>query len=66
MSIKIIILEDLVIEILHNPNLTNKPYLLRCTTWNDKIEVRLTESELSKISDTIHNIVGDGASYEND
>ncbi len=50
-KLRTIVLEYDLIEIHHNPNLKNKPYLVRVFSYNnnDPHEIRLDEVELKNL-----------------
>lgn len=52
-----IILDDYVIDILHNELLSSKPYLLRLTTWSDRHEIRVDENDLKDIISGIQKVL---------
>lgn len=56
-KLKTIILENDIIEILYNKNLTNKPYLLRLINYNNELyEMRADADDLKKLRDIISDI----------
>lgn len=56
-KLKTIILENDIIEILYNKNLTNKPYLLRLISYNNELyEMRADADDLKKLRDIINDI----------
>jgi hypothetical protein len=56
-KLKTIILENDIIEILYNKNLTNKPYLLRLVNYNNELyEMRADADDLKKLRDIISDI----------
>lgn len=47
MNTKYIILQDDIIEIMHNELLKNKPFLIRITNYtNENYEIRMNQNEL--------------------
>lgn len=50
-------LEYDLIEVHHNPNLNNKPYLVRVFSYNnsDPTEIRLDKKELDNLYQTLKN-----------
>jgi hypothetical protein len=54
-----IILDDCLIEVHFNSLLKNKPYLVRYISWDEKLELRLSTEELSKVSELINTILDD-------
>jgi uncharacterized protein YecE (DUF72 family) len=50
-----IIFDDSIVEILHNPELTNKPYLVRLHGYtSENYETRMSETELKELSEFIN------------
>jgi hypothetical protein len=48
-------LEDGLIEILHNPNITNNCYLIRLMNYsNERYEMRLSGDDLKGLADFIY------------
>ena len=45
--------DDLLLEIHHNPILSNKPYYLRIYSYNDYTEHRLNQQEMFDLAESI-------------
>lgn len=58
-NISTILLDEQIIEIHYNPNLSKNQFLVRCIGWNEKSEFRLSKDELGKISEYLNLIVND-------
>lgn len=53
-----IVLNDDIIEILHNENLKRNPYLIRLTNYNnERYEVRASKEDLEELSVIIDDII---------
>jgi hypothetical protein len=56
MSKQTIILDDNIIEILYNENLSKNPYLIRFFNYdNQTYEMRASEQELKQLSEILKN-----------
>jgi hypothetical protein len=56
--VQILDLEDSEIQLHYNPNLTNKPFLLRIYSMdNNPFEIRLKDSELDLINSFIYSMM---------
>jgi|LakMenE01Jun11ns_1017448.scaffolds.fasta_scaffold8672918_1 hypothetical protein len=54
MNTKYIILQDDIIEIMHNELLKNKPFLIRFTNYsNENYEIRMNQNELINFASNI-------------
>ena len=57
-KLNLIILDDDVIEILHNENLTKNPYLIRMYNYsNEKYEIRVNEDDLKEFAKIINDLL---------
>jgi hypothetical protein len=57
---KILILEDDILEILHNDLLSKKPYLIRMTNFsNEFYELRADEDDLSRLYEILRNLLNE-------
>lgn len=57
-KLNLIILDDDVIEILHNENLTKNPYLIRMYNYsNEKYEIRVSEDDLKEFAKIINDLL---------
>ena len=57
-KLNLIILDDDVIEILHNENLTKNPYLIRLYNYaNEKYEIRASEDDLKEFAKIINDLL---------
>lgn len=56
-KLKTIVLENDIVEILYNENLSRKPYLLRLVNYNNELyEMRADENDLKELSSIINDI----------
>ena len=56
-KIRTIVLENDMIDIFYNTNLTRKPYLLRMYNYhNETYEVRLDENDLQELSQILEDL----------
>jgi hypothetical protein len=56
--VQILDLEDSEIQLHYNPNLTNKPFLLRIYSMDNNIfELRLKDSELDLIKNFVYSMI---------
>lgn len=57
-SSKILILEDDILEILHNDLLSNKPYLIRMTNFSNEVyEIRADEDDLVRLREILEKVL---------
>ena len=57
-KLNLIILDDDVIEILHNENLTKNPYWIRLYNYaNEKYEIRASEDDLKEFAKIINDLL---------
>ena len=56
---KMLILQDNIVEVLHNDMLSNRPYLMRLTGWNDRYDFRVSKEELENLAEFILSFVGE-------
>lgn len=57
-KIQTIVLEDDIIEILHNHSLSKNPYLIRFTNYhNMTYEIRANENDIRELSEILNKIV---------
>lgn len=55
---KILILEDDILEILHNDLLSNKPYLIRMTNFSNEVyEIRADEDDLVRLREILEKVL---------
>jgi hypothetical protein len=57
-KIQTIVLEDDIIEIFYNANLSNNPYLIRFMNYdNMRYEIRANENDIRELSEILNKIV---------
>lgn len=56
---KILILQDNIVEVLHNDMLSNRPYLMRLTGWNTQYDFRASKEELENLAGFILSFIGE-------
>ena len=65
-KISTIILDNDVIEILHNQHLSKNPYLIRLTNYDgERYSIRANHKDLEQLSDIIDKALGESKSNEN-
>jgi hypothetical protein len=53
-------LEDGLIEILHNPNITNNCYLIRLMNYsNEKMEMMLNKEDIEGLAELFNRVLGE-------
>jgi hypothetical protein len=66
-KIKTILLEDDIIEIFYNSNLTKKPYLIRLMNYNnDPYEIRANKEDIEEISLILNQLIQNDSSFDID
>lgn len=51
------ILDDTIIQVLHNDMISHNPYLVRITTYNQCAEFRINSDDLLELSKYLYQIV---------
>jgi len=66
-KIKTILLEDDIIEIFYNSNLSKKPYLIRLMNYNnDLYEIRANKEDIDEISLILNQIIQNDSIFDVD
>ena len=50
------ILDDCVIEIFYNNILSKNPYLIRCTTFENQIDIRANAKDIKTLCDILNKL----------